>query len=296
MIKCKRQLPPIFLMVILSGCSSEPVHVASTDRPIKKLIQPHLLPDSVYTQISSAIESGGWKTGQMKEIESALCNGTAPRLSIKRFFVYRPPDTAGLPLDEAKTWRKFHLAQALRFLKNDFFYYTGQAFNGVNQPEDMDQPLRDDLLDTLDSEAYQHRNFVNGSNLLEKTYAARFFKPLYFHEGGYADMQFLFQRYAFRVPLEVINKFEKLNPTPHIKLPADNHYFGYDQDDSGIEVYKFFPSLAIEHQDFLWRWIAKNSTSVEEAELENGNTRFLVEMKLDLFCKYVVRIEELRSR
>lgn len=288
MIRCNGPLLLTFV-VIAVGCASEPVRVASTDRPAVKLLQPHLLPKAVYNQISSAIESGANKAAQLQQIEAALCNGSSPRVSIKRTFTYSPPSTNGLPLDEANAWKISHLQGAQKFLKKEFFYYAGQSFSGASQPENMDQPLDEDQLDVVDREAYDRRNFVSSEQLLLKTYAARFLKPLFFREGGYVDMQFLFQRYTYRIPYDVITKFEKIDPTPRIKLPADNHYFGYDRD-------TFSPKLALGHQDFLWRWIARNSTSIAEASVENGDTRFSVEMKLDLFCRYAVTVSDLRSK
>jgi hypothetical protein len=263
--------------------------MAPPNQRATKPLVPHLLPDGAYDPIASVIESGAWKNGQLQQIENALCIGTSARLSIKRTFTYRPPDTAGIPLDEANDWRISHLQGARNFLKREFFYYSGQSFNGVSQPDDMDQPLDNDQLDVVDRDAFDHRNFVNGAQLLQRTYAARFLKTLYFHEGGYADMQLLFQMFTFRIPYDVIVKFEKIDPTPHIKLPADNHYFGYDGE-------KFSPQLAIEYQDFLWRWIAKNLTSIAEASVENGQTRFSIEMSMEMFCKYAVPVEDLRSR
>lgn len=287
MIKCNGPLLSILIATVV-GCASEPVRVASNDRPKVKELQPHMLPDAVYHQVSLAIESGAKKAGQIQQIEAALCNGSDPRVSIKRTFTYRPPSTNGLPLDEANAWKISHLEGAQKFLKKEFFYYAGQSFSGVSQPENMDQPLDEDQLDVVDREAYDRRNFVSSEQLLLKTYAARFLKPLFFREGGYVDMQFLFQQYTFRIPYDVVTKFEKIGPTPRIKLPADNHYFGYDRD-------IFSPKMALDHKDFLWRWIARNSTSISQAAIENGEVRFLVEMKLDLFCKYAVPISDLRS-
>ena len=282
MIKCNGPLLSILI-------ASEPVRVASTDRPKVKVLQPHLLPDAVYNQISLAIESGANKPGQLQQTETALCNGSSPRVSIKRTFTYSPPSTNGLPLDEANAWKISHLDGAHKFLKKEFFYYAGQSFSGVSQPENIDQPLEEDQLDVVDREAYDRRNFVSSEQLLLKTYAARFLKPLFFREGGYVDMQFLFRRYTFRIPYDVITKFEKADPTPRIKLPADNHYFGYDRD-------TFSPKMALDHQDFIWRWIAKNSTSISQAAAEDGDTRFSVEMNLDLFCRYAVIVNDLRSK
>lgn len=274
--------------MIFIGCASEPVRISTPEQRSVKLPEPHLFPDTVYNQISPIIETGAWKPEQLQKIQNSLCHGTSPRISIKRTFTYRPPSTAGFAVDDALRWRTLHLKGARQFLKNEFFYYSGQSYSGVNQPENIDQPLGTDRLDEVDQEAYDRRNFVNGPQLLLKTYAARFLKPLFFREGGYSDMQFLFQKFTFRIPLAVLNKFEESDPTPNISLPADNHYFGYDGD-------AFSPRLALERQDFIWRWIAKNSTSIAEAATENGDMRFVVEMKLDFFCKYSVPIAELRS-
>ncbi|MBK9038019.1 MAG: hypothetical protein IPL83_02470 [Bdellovibrionales bacterium] len=271
------------------GCTTEPVREAPSIPRSAKLPEPHLIPNTVYVGISSIIESGSSRIDQVEKVRSSLCTGVSPRLSIKRTFTYRPPTTTGLAIDEALQWRTLHSKGARHFLKNEFFYYSGQSYRGVSQPENLEEPLAVDQLDNVDREAYELRNFVNGPSLLLKTYAARFLKPLYFHEGGYADMQFLFQKFTFRVPLEVVIKFEQINPTPNIKLPAANHYFGYDRD-------IFSPKLAMDHQDFIWRWIAKNSTSIAEAATENGDIRFVTEMNLEFFCKYSVPVTELRSR
>ncbi len=273
------------LVVIVSGCATEPVRAPLK---VQRISTPHLISESAYSQISSVVESGAWKPEQMGTIRNGLCVGASPRISIKRSFTYTPPSIKGLPVDEALRWRMTHLDCARKFLKDDFFYYTGQSYGGASQPEDLEQPLMADQLADVDREAYDRRNFVNGPQLLQKTYAARFLKPLFFREGGYVDMQLLFQRYTFRIPYDVIVKFEKTDSSPRIKLPADNHYFGYDGE-------KFAASMALDHQDFLWRWVAKNSTSIAEAATDNGETKFSVEMKLDIFCRYSVPVDELRS-
>ena len=287
MIKCK-MIFLFFWLTMIVGCATEPVRVSTGSPPPEKRLEPHLFSDSVYKEMSLAMETAAPKREQLQQIQNVLCNGNSPRVSLKRVFAYRPPDTAGLPIDEAHAWLKLHAAGARQFLKNEFYYYSGQTFSGISQPENMDQPIDADQLDAIDRKAYELRNFVNGPQLLQNTYAARFLKTLFFREGGYVDMQLLFQKFTFRVPLEVVNKFEKLNPTPNIKLPAANHYFGYDRE-------TFSARFALEHQDFLWRWIARNSTSVAEAATDNGEIRFAVDMKLDFFCKYSVPVTDLRS-
>lgn len=284
MIRCRASFLSA-LFVGLAGCATEPVREPPK---VQKTPAPHLIADSVYMQISSAIESGAWTREQLEKIRNGLCLGKNPRVSIKRSFTYKPPATNGLAIDEALWWRAAHLEGARKFLKNDFFYYAGQLFNGASQPENMEQPLNADQLGEVDREAYARRNFVNGPHLLQKTYAARFLKSLYFREGGHADMQLLFRKFTFRLPLEVVTGLEEMNSTPHIKIPADNHYFGYDRG-------TFSPKLSLEHQDFLWRWVAKNSTSIAEAAKDNGETKFSVEMKLDFFCQYAVSVDDLRS-
>lgn len=284
MIRCSVfTLPTIVVSFI--GCTTPAVREST---PITPESAPTLIADSVYSPISSSVEAATSVREKLEIIRGGLCNGIQPRVSVKRSFTYTPPNTEGLPADEALRWRTVHLDGARRFLKNDFFYYTGQLYRDRNQPEDIEKPLDAGALAEVDREAYKLRNFVSGPQLLQKTYAARFLKPFYFRKGGYADMQVLFRKFTFRIPLDVVNKLEETDPTQHISLPAANHYFGYNRQ-------TFSPKLALDHQDFLWRWIAKNSTSIQEAAKDDGETKFSVEIKLDFFCQYAVSAGDLIS-
>lgn len=267
----------LFSMLAVS-CASEPVRVVQQPAPRP---DPHMLPDDAFRAMNTIAGLNGSNSEKLSKIQAVVCDGSKPRFSIRRTLEYIPPNTAGLPIDEALRWKKLHAEGARKFLKEKYFYFSGQKNSDASQPEDADEPASQKEIEKADREAYWHGNSSGGDFRLEQTYEARFLKTAFLHKGGYPDMQFLFDVYTFRIPVSVFDQ------TKHIPL----WYLGYEGKND-----VFSASNAMKNRNDIWNWVAERSTSLAEAATDSSTIRYGVEFKFDLFCKYAIPVTDLESK
>lgn len=255
-------------LILLVGCSTQPVReVANVER-----VRTNFFPDAIYSRMISIAASDKDLNENLLEVQSIICDGKKARFFVKRNFKYMPPATTGMPLNEAFALKKWHLAQARGYLKNSFYYAAATI---------EDFPLRSEsrrsaYIESADPSIRRHIGIDFDDERIDRS-VERSLEARFLPIGQPADLSFLIRNYTFRVPLAVIKQIE-----PDIR-PVDLQYLGYEDG-------KFSPSLAVQHQDYLVKWILKNSTTLSEDPAETeGEINFQTTLDLgQLFCPYAI--------
>jgi hypothetical protein len=226
----------------------------------------HFMPDSDYKPLE---ELGGRLKENVKllpefneKFRATFCNGTQPRLSIKKVVPFKPSVDPGTPIDAASQESLKQIAMARYFYQNDFFYISGRG-------KDLSEYI------IRHAKGEKKYNTPGDPQFVTMTDYRLFSRD---HSEKTDDIAFLTDGFTFHLPQSVAASL--------YNSPADDFHV----DKLGWGTGQFSASEALNFREYIWRYTFIHDTAVKEAPQADGSITFEVTWTPNLFCQYGVPI------